>query len=157
MNDTQSTQHKLNEQQWLALCAVADQIVPPSSKYDVPGAGDRQICKQVIHDVGERLPKLIETLATLNAVARELGGNDLGELPEPTHEGIASAFREAYPRAADRLAMWVTQCYYRDDRVLASLGIDARPPFPKGYEVETGDWAELEPVVNRRPIFRDVT
>ena len=83
MNDTQSTQHKLNEPQWLALCAVADQIVPPSSKYDVPGAGDRQICKQVIHDVGERLPKLIETLATLNAVARELGGNDLGELPEP--------------------------------------------------------------------------
>ena len=33
----------------------------------------------------------------------------------------------------------VSRAYYRDDRVLGSLGVEARPPFPKGYAVEKGD------------------
>lgn len=34
----------------------------------------------------------------------------------------------------------VLLCYYRDDRVVVSLGLEARPPFPKGHllDRETG-------------------
>ena len=38
------------------------------------------------------------------------------------------------------------QCYYRDDRVLRSLGLELRAPFPKGYTLEQGDWSLLDPV-----------
>lgn len=38
----------------------------------------------------------------------------------------------------------VVQCYYRDDCVMRSLGMEVRPPFPKGFEVEQGDWSLLD-------------
>lgn len=42
--------------------------------------------------------------------------------------------------------------YYRDDRVLLALGLEARAPFPKGYVLEQGDWSLLD-TVRRRPAF----
>jgi hypothetical protein len=48
----------------------------------------------------------------------------------------------------------VLQCYYRDDRVLRSLGLELRPPFPKGYELEAGDWSLLDPVKARPSVLR---
>ena len=46
------------------------------------------------------------------------------------------------------------RCYYRDDRVMASIGIEVRPPFPEGYAVEEGDLSLLDPVRARGPIWR---
>ncbi|MGY6645572.1 MAG: hypothetical protein ACXIVD_10155, partial [Salinarimonas sp.] len=46
------------------------------------------------------------------------------------------------------------RAYYRDARVLASLGMEERAPFPEGYEVETSDWDLLKPVAARGQIFR---
>jgi hypothetical protein len=50
----------------------------------------------------------------------------------------------------------VLLCYYRDDRVMHSLGQEPRAPFPKGHEVEQGDWSLLDPVRARPPIWRKV-
>ena len=50
----------------------------------------------------------------------------------------------------------VLLCYYRDDRVMRSLGQEPRPPFPKGHDVEQGDWSLLDPVKTRAPIWRPV-
>ena len=156
MTDAAPKKHKLNDPQWFALRAIANQVVPPSSKYAVPGGGDEQICKEVLGDVGQNLPKLVDALEAINTIARDLSGDDLGRLDTSAHEEIALTFRQSHPKLADRLAMWVTQCYYRDDRVLESLGLSARPPFPQGYEVESDGWAELEPVTNRSAIFRSI-
>ncbi len=46
------------------------------------------------------------------------------------------------------------QCYYRDDRVLRSLGLELRAPFPKGYTLEQGDWSLLDPVKARAGTLR---
>jgi hypothetical protein len=51
----------------------------------------------------------------------------------------------------------VLQCYYRDDRVLRSLGLETRAPFPKGYALEQGDWSVLDPVKARPPNLRRAT
>ncbi len=45
--------------------------------------------------------------------------------------------------------------YYRDDRVLLALGLEARAPFPKGYTLEQGDWSLLDAVRHRPPLWRD--
>ena len=50
----------------------------------------------------------------------------------------------------------VLLCYYRDDRVMRSLGQEARPPFPKGHVAEQGDWSLLDPVRARKPRYRRV-
>jgi hypothetical protein len=55
------------------------------------------------------------------------------------------------------LSRVVLLCYYRDDRVMRSLGQEPRPPFPKGHVVEQGDWSLLDPVKRRAPFYRKVT
>ena len=70
-----SNGHKLNDTQWWTLCALADLIVPPSEEHKVPGAGDREICKAVIHDAGERVGQLIEILDAVDAFLRAIAGN----------------------------------------------------------------------------------
>ena len=54
------------------------------------------------------------------------------------------------------LVSLVVQCYYRDDRVMEAIGMEARPPHPSGYELEAGDWSLLEPVRARGEIYRKV-
>ena len=54
--------------------------------------------------------------------------------------------RETGGEALMYLTRIILQCYYRDDRVVRSLGMEPRPPFPKGFEVEQGDWSLLDPV-----------
>jgi hypothetical protein len=53
-----------------------------------------------------------------------------------------------------RLACPWKQFYYRDDRVLRSLGLELRAPFPKGYPLEQGDWSLLDPVKARPAVLR---
>jgi hypothetical protein len=48
----------------------------------------------------------------------------------------------------------IAQGYYRDDRVMRSLGMEVRAPFPKGFEVEQGDWSLLDPVRARPAFYR---
>ena len=63
-------------------------------------------------------------------------------------------FRATGGAAAATLVRVVLQCYYRDDRVLRSLGLELRAPFPKGYTLEQGDWSLLDPVKARPPTLR---
>lgn len=62
--------------------------------------------------------------------------------------------RLPHPVAAGKFGNIVAQCYYRDDRVMTSLGMELRAPHPKGYEVATGDWSLLEPVRRRQSFYR---
>ena len=64
-------------------------------------------------------------------------------------------FRNEHKTLAGVLEAAAARCYYRDDRVMASINMEARPPFPKGYLVEQGDWSLLDPVRARGRIFRD--
>ena len=49
----------------------------------------------------------------------------------------------------------VLAAYYRDDRVVRSLGRDARPPFPRGHVLPDGDWSLLDAVKGRPQLWRD--
>ncbi len=148
--------HKLNETEWLTLRALADAIVPPSEAYGVPGAGDEDVCKNVIKDAGhgDRLAQLIAALEVLNEMAEAAHNAGFAALDERQRESVALSFREAHPAAAGLAEQLVTQCYYRDDRVVQSLGLELRPPMPEGYKVEQGDWSLLEQVQKRQPFHR---
>ena len=37
-----------------------------------------------------------------------------------------------------------------------SLGVEVRPPFPKGFEVERGDWSLPDAVRARPKLYREV-
>ena len=56
---------------------------------------------------------------------------------------MTKEFRASGGAPAATLTRVVLQCYYRDDRVLRSLGLELRAPFPQGHVLEQGDWSLL--------------
>ena len=71
--------------------------------------------------------------------------------------GIMAALRARGGAAVAALARVILQCYYRDDRVVRSLGLEPRAPFPKGHTLEQGDWTLLDPVGARPKMWRDAS
>lgn len=144
----------LAEADLAALAALADAIIPPSAKYDVPGAGDPAIVAEIVSDAAKRMPKLVDALAALDALAEAEAGERFAALDPPARADVVAAFRDAHADAAALLANLAVQCYYRDARVMASLGLAPRPPHPEGYTVAQGDWSLLDPVRRRESFYR---
>ena len=132
------------------LRTVAAMIVPASDEYKVPGADDPAIQADMLRTLGR---DAVLVNQALDHLAR-LAGKPLADLDPARRDVVASEFRASGGPAAATLVRVVLQCYYRDDRVLRSLGLELRAPFPKGYTLEEGDWSLLDPVKARPPSLR---
>jgi hypothetical protein len=124
------------------LRTIAAMIVPASEEYKVPGADDPAIQADILATLGRDSVLVRQALDHLVRLA----GQPLAELDAARRDAVAQAFRSSGGAAAATLVRVVLQCYYRDDRVLRSLGLELRAPFPKGYVLEDGDWSLLDPV-----------
>jgi hypothetical protein len=129
---------------------IAAMMIPASAEYNVPGADDPIITADILATLGRDTKPVA---AALDHLAR-LAGKPLAELDDTKREAVTREFRAAGGVAAATLIRVVLQCYYRDDRVLRSLNLELRPPFPKGYALEQGDWSLLDPVKARPPTWR---
>ncbi len=129
------------------LRTVAAMIIPASDEYKVPGADDPAIQADMLATLG-RDAALVRK--ALDHLAR-LAGRPLAELDDAGRDAVATEFRANGGAAAATLVRVVLQCYYRDDRVLRSLGLEPRAPFPKGHVLPDGDWSLLDPV-KARPV-----
>jgi hypothetical protein len=87
---------------------------------------------------------------------RALAGGSFAALGAARRAEVAMALHAERDAAVAVLTRIVLLCYYRDDRVMLSLGLEPRPPFPKGHEIEQGDWSLLDPVRARAPFWRQV-
>lgn len=132
------------------LRTIAAMIIPPSEEYRVPGADDDVIQADIVATLG-RDTKLV--VAALDHLAR-LAGQRLAELDTTKRDAVVQEFRSSGGVAAATLVRVVLQCYYRDDRVLRSLGLELRAPFPKGHVLPDGDWSLLDPVKARAGTLR---
>jgi hypothetical protein len=142
--------NELTAAQRADLRAVAAMIVPASDEYKVPGADDPAIQADMLATLGRDTALVREALDHL----ARLAGKPLAELEPVRRDVVAQQFRASGGAAAGTLVRVVLQCYYRDDRVLRSLGLELRAPFPQGYTLEQGDWSLLDPVKARPPDLR---
>jgi hypothetical protein len=143
----------LTEAEIADLRCLAGMIVPPSAKYDVPGADDDRIFSDIVNSIGRDWEKVRAALATL----RTLAGGPFAALDATRRAEVATKLRAEGGSPIGVLTRIVLLCYYRDDRIMVSLGLEARPPFPKGHVIEQGDWSLLDPVRVRKPFWRPVS
>ncbi len=139
------TKMTLTRTQCNDLRTIAGMMIPESSEYNVPGADDAAIQADMLKTLG-RDTRQVAT--ALDHLAR-LAGKPLSELDEAKRDAIVQEFRSSGGAPAVTLVRVILQCYYRDDRVLRSLGIELRAPFPKGHVLPDGDWSLLDPVKAR--------
>ena len=134
------------------LRALAGMIIPASAIYDVPGADDDRIFDDILRNLERDRDDIRRALSHLAAI----GGGAFADLEGDHRADVTKAFREVGGAPLAALVRVVLLCYYRDDRVMRSLGQEVRAPFPRGHVVEQGDWSLLDPVRARKPMYRMV-
>lgn len=142
----------LRDEEIADLRCLAGMIVPASAKYGVPGADDEAIFADILGSLGSDGGPVESALARLRALV----GGSFAALDDARRLAVASALRAQGGADVGALTRIVLLCYYRDDRVMRSLGLEPQPPFPKGYVVEQGDWSLLDTVRERKPFWRQV-
>ncbi len=143
----------LNEAEIADLRCLAGMIIPPSAEYGVPGADDGTIFADIVGSIGRDTDQVRAALAKLHSLA----GGSFAALDPARRSAVSAQLRAERSPAVGVLTRIVLLCYYRDDRVMESLGLEPRPPFPKGHVLEQGDWSLLDPVRARSPFWRPVS
>ncbi|HTC09519.1 MAG TPA: hypothetical protein VK726_12165 [Acetobacteraceae bacterium] len=141
----------LTQAQVQDLCRIADVMIPASTEYAVPSAGDDTIIADILRTLGRDLADVRTALTELAS----LSGGAFSAVDDTRREAVAATFLASRTPALVTLGRVVLQCYYRDDRVMRSLGLEPRPPFPLGHTLEQGDWSLLDPVRTRTKMWRD--
>ena len=149
---TDASGSDLTEAELREFRRLAGFMVPSSTAHGVPGADDASIFADIVQSLGRDQNDVRKALAML----RELAGGDFAAIAESDAESSAMALLGRQGPEITAVGRAVLQCYYRDDRVITSLGLEPGPPFPKGRTVEQGDWSLLDAVRNRPPMWRDV-
>lgn len=131
------------------IAAIADATIPGDDALSLPGAGEPLILSMILHKAehfeGRVKPGIEALVAEVDPLSMVPG--ELVSLLDQDPR-----FNTFYRV----LIIAIIQAYYQDSRVLTALGLEARPPFPLGHELESGDWSLLDPVKKRPPLYRPV-
>ena len=141
----------LSESEIGDLREVAGTMIPADAGFGVPGADDPAILADIVKSVGRDLPRVREALAEI----ADRSGGAFASLDRDRREALIDDYHKTGGAPAAVLGRTILGAYYRDDRVLLALKMEARPPFPKGYTLEQGDWSLLDAVRHRPPFWRD--
>ncbi len=143
--------HTLTDAEARDLRAVVGLMIPASAAYKVPGADDEAIFADILKSLERDTADVRTALAHL----AKLAGGAFADLAPDRCRDVAAVFKQEGGAPLFALNRVVLLCYYRDDRVMISLGLEPRPPFPKGHVLEQGDWSLLDAVRNRPQLWRD--
>ncbi len=139
--------HDLSPTEYDWLCLIARQMIPPSAEFGLPGADDPAIITRVLQLLDRDAAMFKRTIGNIAMLAGSPSAppSRIDRLKGEDSAGFA-VIESAVARA-----------YYSDERVMTSIGMEPRPPFPHGYTIdETTDWSILEPVKRRGRAYRRV-
>ena len=145
---------RLNNTQIALLQIIAGDMIPSSERFKVPGADDESIFHAILLAAEREYARLIDALNLLESSAQSKHGKAFSSLDPSKRISIFEALSLEFWGVVNVIGELILQCYYRDDRVLHSLNMESRAPFPDGHEVEESDWSLLNPVRNRGKIYR---
>jgi hypothetical protein len=141
-----------------ALAAVLDEIVPPSADRRLPGAGEIGLARhierslQAMQGLG---PVVAQGLAALENLARGRGVSSFAALSRDERLAVLDEIPAQEPAFLPTVTFLAYAGYYQHERVAEALGLEARPPHPKGYEVEANDLSLLDRVRRRPRLYRE--
>ncbi len=139
-----------------ALASVLDALIPPSADGRLPGAGEIGLASAIEEKLGAMCAFTARGLDALDALARERGANGFAALVAAERSDVLNAHAAADPGFLPGLVFQIYSIYYQHPRVQEGLGLEPRPPHPRGYALEQPDLdALLAPVRARAKLYRD--
>ncbi|HAB47506.1 MAG: hypothetical protein EBV16_10980 [Betaproteobacteria bacterium] len=122
-----------NEEQAL-LREIAGLMIPASETFSIPGADDPLIHADILASIGRDLGAVRDALTLIQ------------DLNPKNAASVHGLLQSARPDLCASLISVITRCYYRDDRVMTSIGMAPRSPYPQGFTIEPSDFDLLEAV-----------
>ena len=144
-----------SEAQRSLVTAMLDRLIPRQG--DHPGAGEIGVADYLDGAVSasSQLRRLFSDGLVAVQAATAPHGLGFEDLDADQQDEVLRTVESNYSDFFQRLVMLTYNGYYINPTALESLGLEARPPQPKGYVVEAGDLSSLEAVVQRGQVYRD--
>jgi hypothetical protein len=142
-----------SEDETRVLVSVLDEIIPPSADGKRPSAG--QLGLAVYLDAAlQKTPALrsmiVEGLADLDNQARCRYATGFAALSPENKLQLLNEQAFVLP-----LTLQTYTGYYQHPQVVGALGLEARAPHPKGYQMEPNDLTLLDGVRRRSKMYRE--
>ena len=137
----------LSDSERALLATAVGAMIPADPGLGLPGADDPAILDDIVSSLGRDLAAVRQALDTLAAAG-------FAGLDRDGREALLNDLARRGSPAMAVLGRVAVGAYYRDGRVLRSLGMEPGAPFPKGYTVEPGDLSLLDAVRTRAPFWR---
>ena len=144
-------------EQQATLAAVLDTIIPPSADGRLPGAGELGLATHVergLAQVPALLPVIAQGLDSLDGLALQRDASSFVALLPGERSAVLAELAAAQPGFLGPIVFHTYVGYYQHPRALAAVGLEPRPPHPKGHALEPGDFGLLDAVRSRGPIYR---
>lgn len=145
-----NTKNFMSEAQLELATQVLNRLVPPH--HGLPGTGDVGVIGFMDRAGGASLPLrrvLTDVLAAIEAISQADYAASFGSLSIDRKTSVLQQIESANGPDFTELLRRTYAGYYSEPTVLDALGIDARPPQPRGYSLEPFDTAILERVRKR--------
>lgn len=139
-------------QRWLRL--LAGWMIPADGER--PSAADGIIWADIAATLADQAALTRTGIDCLQTMLAQRDLADVDAWSEVERLALVAELRSEAAAFVTWFESTVAACYYRDERVLRSLGLPARPPFPEGHAVAPTDWSLLEPVRRRAPFYRKI-
>ena len=135
---------------------VLDSLVP--ARVNLPGAGAIGVAGYLDRAGGASLPlrrTLTDVLAAIDTVCHADYNKTFADLDGDQRTAVLQHVEADHGKLFTELLRRTYAGYYSEPAVLDALGIDARPPQPRGFYIEPFDPVVLESVRKRDPLYRE--
>jgi len=144
-----------SDRQLETLKSALDTIIPMDGEF--PGAGELGGARYIDGKVGKsaELKRLfLQGLAQVRIESNNIYNQEFSNLTATQRTEVLQHLERREPVFFDSLARHCYNFYYTQPKVLMLLGLDVRPPQPKGFQLEAGDFSLLEKVAKRGILYR---
>lgn len=150
------TDHPLNEDQKNTLDALLKLVIPASEDGKMPSAAEVGFLEYLVNSEPGFIPQLKQCLDVIIDAVEPAQDKPFSETGERETEALVNKLRSSQGELFNLFTNLVLSCYYQHDRVMIGIGLEPRPPFPKGNQVEDGDLSLLAPVKQRGEFWRQI-
>jgi len=151
--DNQLISKTWDKEQNKTLTTLLSLIIPANEDYKMPSANDVEFYSYMENINIESF--IQEVLITIIDESHNNYSREFSTLSTDEQLQLVNVLKRKHLRLFTSLTNHVFQCYYQNNNVLEAIGVEPRPPFPKGYFVKEGELLLLESVYNRGKIYRD--
>lgn len=135
------------------LAAVLDELLPASTDGKLPSASDIGLVEHVERALGQ-IPAVAPVIA--EGLAKVVQSGDFAAAPSGQRTQLVKRIESEDATFLLTLMFIAYSGYYQNERVIAGLGLEPRPPHPRGYAMEPNDLSLLDGVRRRPTMYREV-